>query len=101
VMEGRDIGRVVLPDTPVKFYLTANPAVRTARRRDERPADGSSVAEALRARDERDAVTNPFEPADGATSVVDTARRGVKETLAFALKVVGERAPWLLPGGDA
>lgn len=101
VMEGRDIGRVVFPDAQVKFYLIADPAVRRARRTDERPADGSSVAEALRARDERDAVTNPFEPADGATLVVDTASRGVKETLAFALKVVGERAPWLLPGGDA
>jgi cytidylate kinase len=100
VMEGRDIGRVVFPDAPVKFYLTADPSARTARRTDERAADGPSVAAALRARDEQDAVTNPFEPADAATSIVDTNHLGVKEALAFALKVVGERAPWLLPDGD-
>jgi len=101
VMEGRDIGRVVFPDAPVKLYLTADPSVRAARRTDERSADGPSVAEALRARDERDAVTNPFDPADAATSIVDTDSLDVEETLAFALKVVGKRAPWLLPDGDA
>ena len=32
VVEGRDIGTVVVPDAPLKVYLTASPAVRAARR---------------------------------------------------------------------
>jgi cytidylate kinase len=31
-MEGRDIGSVVFPDTPYKFYIDASPAVRLLRR---------------------------------------------------------------------
>ena len=102
VMEGRDIARVVFPDAPVKLYLTADPSVRAARRAGERSADGSVdrsvVADVLRARDEQDAMTNPFERPDGA-DLVDTGRLGIEQAVAFALKVVAERAPWLLPDG--
>jgi cytidylate kinase len=35
VMEGRDIGSVVFPDTPNKFYIDARPEVRNARRRQQ------------------------------------------------------------------
>ncbi|MGH7980228.1 MAG: (d)CMP kinase, partial [Limisphaerales bacterium] len=48
VMEGRDIGTNVFPETEFKFYLDASLAERTARR----AADG--VHENLAARDERD-----------------------------------------------
>jgi CMP/dCMP kinase len=102
VMEGRDIARVVFPDAPVKLYLTADPSVRAARRAGERSADRSVdrslVADVLRARDEQDAMTNPFERPDGA-DLVDTGRLGIEQAVAFALKVVAERAPWLLPDG--
>jgi cytidylate kinase len=104
VMEGRDIGRVVFPDAPVKLYLTADPSIRAARRAGERSpvgsVDRSVVADALRARDEQDAMTNPFERPDGADRV-DTGRLGIEQAVAFALKVVAERAPWLLPNGEA
>ena len=35
VMEGRDIGSVVFPDTPYKFYIDASPEVRLRRRQDQ------------------------------------------------------------------
>jgi cytidylate kinase len=39
VMEGRDIGSVVFPDTPYKFYVDASPEVRAARRARQGQAD--------------------------------------------------------------
>jgi cytidylate kinase len=97
VMEGRDIGAVVFADAPVKLYLVADPAERAERRTDERTGPDASVVEAsMRARDERDARTNPFEPAPGAT-VIDTTGLGIAETLDMALRVVRETAPWMVP----
>jgi cytidylate kinase len=57
VIEGRDIGVVVVPDAEVKVWLVADPAVRARRRHLER--DGLEIeelSEELRRRDERDAV---------------------------------------------
>ena len=59
VVEGRDIGSVVLPWAPLKFFLTASPEVRAQRRHEELEARGlvsdleSTLAEIL-ARDHRD-----------------------------------------------
>ncbi len=56
VMEGRDIGAVVVPDADVKIFLTADAAERARRRTDERPGLGAdALATDLRLRDERDA----------------------------------------------
>lgn len=59
VVEGRDIGTVVLPDADIKIYLVADPAARAARRAEQdelegRAADVANVEEALRARDRAD-----------------------------------------------
>ncbi len=59
VVEGRDIGTVVLPWAPLKVFLTASPEVRARRRHDELVARGASAEldgtlAALRARDEKD-----------------------------------------------
>jgi cytidylate kinase len=57
VIEGRDIGVVVVPEAEVKIWLVADPAVRARRRHAER--DGlrmDQLSEELRRRDERDAV---------------------------------------------
>ena len=48
VMEGRDIGSVVFPETPYKFYIDASPEVRARRR----AAQG--LADEITARDRRD-----------------------------------------------
>lgn len=55
VAEGRDLGTVVFPDAPHKFFLTASDAVRAARRHQELAgADYGEVLRDLVRRDERD-----------------------------------------------
>ncbi|HEX5759768.1 MAG TPA: (d)CMP kinase [Thermoanaerobaculia bacterium] len=59
VLEGRDIGTRVFPDTPHKFFLDARPEVRFRRRHDQLEAAGrgeeyGTVVEEITARDERD-----------------------------------------------
>ena len=71
VVEGRDIGSVVLPDADLKLYLTASPEVRAARRSEE-------GAEALARRDRLDSTraVSPLEVPPGAR-VVDTGALAV------------------------
>ena len=54
VAEGRDIGTVVSPGSPLKVFLTASPAERARRRAAQTGEDESSVLAAQRERDERD-----------------------------------------------
>jgi cytidylate kinase len=57
VIEGRDIGVVVVPEAELKIWLTADPDVRARRRHAERDGiDASELADELRRRDERDAA---------------------------------------------
>ena len=71
VIEGRDIGVVVVPDAEVKVWLVADPAVRVRRRHAEREGLGvDELAEELRRRDERDAVNT--HKADDAVEVDTT-----------------------------
>lgn len=63
VIEGRDIGVVVVPDAEVKIWLVADPTVRARRRHAERNGLGmDELAEELRRRDERDAVNTHRAP---------------------------------------
>jgi cytidylate kinase len=86
VMEGRDIGTVVFPDTPYKFYLEANPDVRAARRKRDLeamriPATQEGVAESIQRRDKKDSgrTVSPLQIALGAT-VVENSKLTVDET---------------------
>jgi CMP/dCMP kinase len=55
VIEGRDIGTVVVPDAEVKVYLVADQSVRARRRQSERPDIGAdALATDLKARDDSD-----------------------------------------------
>src|ERR671933_3079433 len=57
VIEGRDIGTVVVPDADVKVYLNADASIRARRRQAERPDIGAdALATDLRIRDESDAA---------------------------------------------
>jgi cytidylate kinase len=76
VVEGRDIGTVVLPWAPVKIFLTASPEVRARRRWEELKAKGSTVSfdETLKEqleRDHRDSTraVAPLRQADDAVPV--------------------------------
>ena len=73
VVEGRDIGSVVLPDADLKLYLDASPEVRAARRAEE-------GAEAVARRDRLDSTreASPLGRADGAR-VIDTGAHSVEE----------------------
>lgn len=72
VMCGRDIGTVVLPDAPVKVFLTASPEVRAARRAAEmstsQDARGEDILASLVRRDKIDSERDdsPLRPADDA-----------------------------------
>lgn len=78
VVEGRDVGTVVLPDADVKIYLTASAETRARRRNDQNIAAGlrddyaGVLADVLR-RDEMDSTraVSPLRPADDAV-MVDT-----------------------------
>jgi cytidylate kinase len=71
VMEGRDIGTVVVPDAEVKVYLVAEAEVRAARRRAERPEVGAAALDTdpLR-RDKQDAER--MTPAEDAVEIDTT-----------------------------
>jgi len=80
VMEGRDIGTVVVPETPFKFYLDAAPEVRASRRHAELSQRGSvgdpeEVARQLAERDARDSSRSesPLQAAPDALHI-DTGR---------------------------
>jgi cytidylate kinase len=54
VAEGRDIGTVVSPDSPLKVFLTASAAERARRRAEQTGEDAAKVLDAQLARDRRD-----------------------------------------------
>ena len=95
VIEGRDIGSVVFPEAPIKIYLVADAGVR-ARRRALEHVEGSSAAQALLDRDERDMKVNVFEAPPGGV-VIDTTDLDVAGTVEAALRLIRERAPELVP----
>jgi cytidylate kinase len=98
VLEGRDIGTVVLPDAEAKFFLTASPEVRARRRCDELTARGKTVSfeETLAdviARDRADTErpVAPLRRADDAI-LVDSSDRPVEAVIEEMARVVEERA---------
>ena len=94
VMVGRDIGTVVLPDTPNKIYLDASPEIRAKRRHEERKdAPGSSdyddVLDSLIARDRMDSKRSdsPLHPADDAV-IIDTDNLDASETARQIIELI-------------
>ncbi len=91
VIEGRDIGTVVIPGAEVKVYLVADREIRAARRLSERPAIGAdALATDLRARDESDKVR--MQPAADAVQI-DTTELEVDDVVARIEELVRDRQP--------
>ena len=91
VIEGRDIGTVVVPEAQVKIYLQADARVRASRRLAERPEIGpDALATDLRLRDESDAAR--MQPA-GDAELIDTTTLSVEEVVDHIERLVRERAP--------
>jgi CMP/dCMP kinase len=91
VIEGRDIGTVVVPNANVKVYLNADSAVRARRRQAERPdIGGDALVTDLRRRDERDAPR--MRPAEDAEQI-DTTELHVEDVVDRIERLVRERQP--------
>jgi cytidylate kinase len=94
VLEGRDIGTVVLPDAEAKFFVTASPEVRARRRHEEQLARGlpssyeQTLAEVIQ-RDEADSsrAISPLRAAADA-ELVDTSTLSIEQVVErIALRV--------------
>lgn len=97
VMDGRDIGTVVLPGADVKIFLTADPRDRARRRYEEllqrgQQADYATVLADVEARDYRDThrATAPLKQADDAT-LLDTTGLPLEESRARLLTLIKEK----------
>jgi cytidylate kinase len=98
VVEGRDIGTVVLPDADVKVFLTASPETRARRRNDQNvaaglPDDYEGVLADVRRRDHLDSTraVSPLRAASDAV-VVDTSAMTESEAIAHLLGLVRLRS---------
>jgi cytidylate kinase len=90
VIEGRDIGTVVVPDAEVKVYLVADREVRARRRTADRPGIGAdALATDLRKRDAKDAER--MQPAPDATEI-DTTNLQVDDVVDRIEALVRERS---------
>ena len=97
IMDGRDIGSVVLPRADVKFFLTASPEVRAQRRFEELQAKGSkdTYAKVLKEVNDRDHadMTRAVAPLKQTKShiLVDTSDMTIEEVIAHMGAIVREK----------
>jgi cytidylate kinase len=94
VLDGRDIGTVVCPESDVKIFVTANAATRAQRRalellRNGEKADYNAILADIVRRDSRDSsrAAAPLRPADDAVQL-DTTHLGIDAAFAEALSLV-------------
>ncbi|MFH0410498.1 (d)CMP kinase [Corynebacterium sp. L4756] len=98
IVEGRDIGTVVLVEAPAKAYMTASAQVRAQRRYDQNiaagiPADFDTVLADVERRDAADSsrAASPLRPAEDAV-VVDTSNMSPEDVLSTLISIVKESA---------
>lgn len=97
IMDGRDIGTVVLPDAKIKIFLTASAEARADRRFKELQEKGQDVSyevilKEIKERDYQDMnrATAPLKQAEDAI-LVDTTEIGLEESIALMIKTIKER----------
>ena len=97
VMDGRDIGTVVLPKATVKIFLTADPAVRAKRRYDELIAKGQkakyeTILKEVQQRDYQDTHREiaPLKMARDSIKV-DTSEMDIDQVIAHIKDIVGKK----------
>ena len=101
VVEGRDIGTVVVPDAALKVYLTADIDARTSRRENEMSNESIStevVADSLTSRDEMDSTrkVSPLAMASDAVHI-DSTELNLEETIERVWELLVERSLLGLP----
>ena len=99
IMDGRDIGTVVLPKANVKIFLTASPEVRAKRRTDEllakgQKADFEQTLKDIQQRDYQD-THRPIAPLKMARDSVklDTSDLTIEEVIGEMKRIAGEKIP--------
>ena len=97
IMDGRDIGTVILPDAEVKIFLTASPEARAKRRYEELKAKGKDVSyeqvyTEMVERDRNDSTRDiaPCVPAEDAV-IFDNGNLDENETVEAAIKIIKEK----------
>lgn len=97
LMDGRDIGTVVLPDATVKIFLTASPEARATRRWKEYQAKGDpisyeAVLEDVKKRDYQDThrAAAPLRQAEDAV-LLDTSDLDFEQSFAAMKKIIAEK----------
>lgn len=88
VVEGRDITTVVAPDAAVRILLTADEAVRIARRSAELSPGAASTASQLRERDRRDAQVVDFLTAAPGVTTIDSTELDFGQTVQAVVDLV-------------
>ncbi|MFU8892508.1 MAG: (d)CMP kinase [Luteolibacter sp.] len=86
VMEGRDIGSVVFPDTPFKIYVTAEESVRAERRRKMGEVDSVATRDAA----DSNRKTAPLMVANGA-KILDNSLHTIESGVNAAIDILGEQ----------
>ncbi|MFN3821782.1 MAG: (d)CMP kinase, partial [bacterium] len=97
VMEGRDIGTVVLPHAGLKIFMTARPEIRALRRGRELGLEGNpealaKLSQEIAERDRRDQERSdsPLRPADDAV-FLDTSEMTFQEQVDTIIRLAAER----------
>ena len=97
IMDGRDIGTVVLPRADVKIFLTADPEVRAQRRLEELQAKGqkanfATILDQIRQRDHQDShrAIAPLKKARDAYEL-DTSNLDIDGVIAEMRRIIGEK----------
>ncbi|WP_121515339.1 (d)CMP kinase [Petrotoga sp. HKA.pet.4.5] len=97
LVDGRDIGTVVLPDSDIKIYLTASIEERAKRRWNEEKEQKANISfteilEEIKNRDYNDSNRSiaPLKPAQDAI-IIDTTNLSIEEVLQKILKIIEER----------
>lgn len=97
IMDGRDIGTVILPDAEVKIFLTASAEDRAQRRYEELMLKGvetsfEDVLSDMLRRDEQDSsrAAAPLKPAEDAI-IVDTSGNSLQESIELICKIICDK----------
>lgn len=93
VMEGRDIGTVVMPDAEVKIFVTADLTKRAERRAKEMAQQSDFTQQSLSSRDEKDSnrIISPLLKAADAVDL-DTTFLSIEESIEAALTIVKRKS---------
>ena len=97
IMDGRDIGTVVLPDAEVKIFLSADPEVRAERRHKELLEKGQDISfeevlEDIKQRDERDTTRkeSPLRQAEDAV-LLDTSHLDFRQSIQAVMDIIDSK----------